>query len=200
MSAYLQSQTGYEDSNEERKKFWLRNLDQVESYVRLEVVRRLEQENLQLPHQLQHQVHRQMIDIVKSAQTDAFRSYRQQDTQSMQTHRLDTNCHPSDSDSSQQSQTATDGRDLEATLAAPAVPEMIENAHDRFSMSTTAANLEPIPQASGLLCSFESFADGYGRMGRQAEDASLVDSPSLDVSFVNYHYEDGTSFQEQNLE
>ncbi|KAF0324518.1 hypothetical protein GQ607_008222 [Colletotrichum asianum] len=186
----------YEDSDEEWNKLWLRNLDQVESYVRLEVVRRLEQENLQLPHPLENQVRRQMIDIVNRAQADAFRSYRQPDTLDMQTHRLDTSCQPPDSTSAQQSQTTTDRCDLEAPLAAPALTEMTENAHDRLFMSTIAATIEPLPQASRLLCSFDSTAGHHGGMGRQTEDPSWMDSLSLDVSFVNWE----TALQGQNME
>ncbi|KAF4872170.1 hypothetical protein CGCSCA1_v008628 [Colletotrichum siamense] len=171
----------YEDSDEEWKKLWLRNLDQVESYVRLEVVRRLEKKNLQLPHPLEDQVRRQMIDIVKGAQADAFRSYRQQDTQPMETHGLDTSCQPSNSKSAQQSQT-TNVSDLEATLGAPALTEMTEGAHDRLSIAT----MDPFQQESGLLCSFDSSAGGHDRMEQQHEGAGWMDSQTLDTNFGDF--------------
>lgn len=184
MSTYLQFQTGYEDSNEEGRKLWLRNLDQVESHVRLEVVRRLMQENLQLPHPLENQVRRQMIDIVKGAQADAFRSYRQQDTQPMETHGLDTSCQPSNSKSAQQSQT-TNVSDLEATLGAPALTEMTEGAHDRLSIAT----MDPFQQESGLLCSFDSSAGGHDGMGQQHEGAGWMDSQNLDTNLATLNWD-----------
>ncbi|KAH0431045.1 hypothetical protein CcaCcLH18_07350 [Colletotrichum camelliae] len=118
----------YESNNEEREQDRLKGLDQMESYLRLELPRRvrrqLEQQSSQLPYPLEN-----LIKIVESAQTDVFQSFRhrQQGTQLMEAHGPDTSFQPATS--AQQSQT-TYGCGLEATVEVPAFAMMTATTYD----------------------------------------------------------------------
>ncbi|KAF4849630.1 hypothetical protein CGCSCA4_v004205 [Colletotrichum siamense] len=129
----------YEDSIDEWEKRRLRDLDQMESYLRSElsqgVRKRLEQKSLQLPHPLEN-----LIKMVESAQTDAFQSFRhrQQGTQLMEVHGPDTSFQTPTS--AQQSQT-TYGYGLEATMEASAFTTMTATAYDGMGQQNEQAGL-----------------------------------------------------------
>ncbi|KAI8155194.1 hypothetical protein K4K54_004874, partial [Colletotrichum sp. SAR 10_86] len=144
----------YDNSIAELKKRRRRDLDEMETYLRLElrreVRRRLEQKSLQLPHPLEN-----LIEMVESAQTDAFQSlrHRQQGTQPLDLHGLDANEQPFNF--AQQSPT-TYGCGLEAPLEAPTLTAMTEGTHGGLSTSTSGDIFEPIVPSSSLQYDLDS--------------------------------------------
>lgn len=183
------SYTGYDNDIAELEKRRRRDLDQMESYLRLklsrEVKRRLEQRNLKIPRALENQVRRQVIEIIESAQAYAFQSYRQQDTRPMETYGLDPSREPSNSNSARQPQT-TYGRGLEATSEAPTLTPMTEGTHGGLSTSTAEDIFEPFNPSSGLQYDVVSSVGGPDGMGPQYEGADWMDSQILDESFGNF--------------
>ncbi|KAK2771805.1 hypothetical protein CKAH01_14228 [Colletotrichum kahawae] len=173
----------YENNFEEWEKRRRRDLDNMESYLRLkltrEVRRRLEQKNLKIPRALENQLRRQVIEIIESAQADVFQLYRQQDTRPMETYGLDPSRQPSNSNCARQPQT-TYGRGLEATSDAPTLTAMTEGTHGGLSTSTVENVFESFNPSSGLQYDLVSSAGGPGGMGPQYEGADWMDSQILD--------------------
>ncbi|EQB52729.1 hypothetical protein CGLO_07624 [Colletotrichum gloeosporioides Cg-14] len=128
----------YENTTEEWDKCRRRDLDQMESYLRSELGRRLEQKSLQLPHPLENQVRRRVIEIIESDLPDVFQSYRQHSIKPMETHGLDANGQPSNS--AQQSQT-TYGCGLEAAMGVPAFATMTATTFDGMGQQNEQAGL-----------------------------------------------------------
>ncbi|KAF4929608.1 hypothetical protein CGCVW01_v001414 [Colletotrichum viniferum] len=160
-----------------------RDLDRMESYLRLElprgVTRRFEQKSLQLPRALESQVRRQVIEIIESVQADAFQSYRRQDSRHVETYGPDTSCQPSHSNSTQQSQT-TDGGGLEATLEVPNLTTMTASALRGPFTSTAEATSGPFNPTPGLQYDLDSSIGGHDDMQQQYESAGWMHSQTLD--------------------
>ncbi|KAI8286808.1 hypothetical protein K4K56_008558 [Colletotrichum sp. SAR 10_98] len=177
----------YDNNIAELEKRRRRDLDQMESYLRLAVRRRLEQKNLKIPRVLENQVRRQVIEIIESAQADAFQSYRQQDANSpMRMDDLDiTSSQSSNSDPAPQSQT-TDGYDLEAHLEVPTLTAMTEGTLGGLSTSTAGDIFEPFVPSSGLQYDLDSSVGGPNGMGQQHEGADWMDDQILDDEFWRF--------------
>ncbi|KAF5489197.1 hypothetical protein CGCS363_v011789 [Colletotrichum siamense] len=177
----------YDNDIAELDKRRRRDLDQMESYLRLAVRRRLEQKNLKIPRALENQVRRQVIEIIENAQADAFQLYRQQDANSPM--RMDdpeiTSCQSSDSGSAPQSQTA-DGYGLEAPLEVPTLTAMTEGTHGGLSTSTAGDIFEPFVPSSGLQYDLDSSVGGPNGMGQQQEGADWMDDQLLDGEFWRF--------------
>ncbi|KAF4896493.1 hypothetical protein CGCF415_v011530 [Colletotrichum fructicola] len=172
----------YENNIEEWEKRRRRDLDQMQTYLGLElprkVWRRLEQTSFQLPQPLQRQIFRQVIQIVEIAHADTFQSYRQQDINlPMRTDDPDiTSYKPSNPDSAPQSQT-TDGCGPEATLEPPGLSAMTEGTtHGGLSTSATGDIFEPFVPSSGLQYDLDSSVGDPNGMGQHHEGADWTDS------------------------
>ncbi|KAJ0277245.1 hypothetical protein COL940_007881 [Colletotrichum noveboracense] len=153
----------------------------MESYLRhelsREVRRQLHQKSLQLPQPFENQV----IEIIESAQADAFQSYRQQDIQPMETHDPDVDYQISNS--AQQPQIPYECGDE----ADPSLLAMTEGAHSGRSTAAAAMNLEPSQQALDLRCDFDSSLGSYDAKRQQDDDAGWMDNQDLDVSFIDWN-------------